>query len=290
MGSPTSDFTFTYHKGAKNTSLVDLLPSKGVVNSHSFHKVSHSFSKVVPSERTSIATGIAIIDNIKLAIHVGGHTPKLALLDTGAQPVIFIIQFAKKMGMFDSKLRKFMWQIRTASGNIGEVLGESLDLIALNFNEGTNQELCLQIKCLVTNATSYDVLIGQEALFPPGFTIDNWFQHAYYQMDWETDGHHLGYIPLDLHENHSPMVHHYMLKETHIISYIQQVSHEWIGGDEKETSYTQATKSLRVVPIDIQHEPKILQRFKATHKPLVKGLSSFENMENHDEPIKLVFR
>jgi hypothetical protein len=135
MGSPTSDFTFTYHKGAKNTSLVDLLPSKGVVNSHSFHKVSHSFSKVVPSERTSIATGIAIIDNIKLAIHVGGHTPKLALLDTGAQPVIFIIQFAKKMGMFDSKLRKFMWQIRTASGNIGEVLGESLDLIALNFNE-----------------------------------------------------------------------------------------------------------------------------------------------------------
>jgi hypothetical protein len=53
-------------------------------------------------------------------------------------------------------------------------------------------------------------------------------------MDWETDGHHLGYIPLDLHGNHSPMAHHYMLKETHIISYIQQVNHEWIEGDKEE--------------------------------------------------------
>jgi hypothetical protein len=42
MGSPTFDSTFTYQKGAKNTSLMDLLLSKGVVDSHSFHKVFHS--------------------------------------------------------------------------------------------------------------------------------------------------------------------------------------------------------------------------------------------------------
>jgi hypothetical protein len=68
VGSPTSDFTFTYQKGAKNTSLVDLLLSKGVVDSHSFHKISHSFLKVVPIERTSIATGVAIVDNTKSVI------------------------------------------------------------------------------------------------------------------------------------------------------------------------------------------------------------------------------
>jgi hypothetical protein len=66
-----------------------------------------------------------------------------------------------------------MWQIRTASGNVEEVFGESSDLIALNFNEGTNQEFYLQDRCLLTNATSYDVFIGQETPFPPGFTIDN---------------------------------------------------------------------------------------------------------------------
>jgi hypothetical protein len=138
VGSPTSDSTITYKKGVKNTSLVDLLFSKGVVDSHSLHKVSRSFPKVVPSERTSIATGVAIVDNIESSIQVGGHTPRVVLLDIGAQPVILGIQFAKKMGMLDSKLQKSMWQIRTASGSVEEVLGESSDLITLNFNEGTD--------------------------------------------------------------------------------------------------------------------------------------------------------
>jgi hypothetical protein len=81
-----------------------------------------------------------------------------------------------------------------------------------------------------------------------------------------------------------------MLKEAHTISYIQQASHEWIKGDEEETTYDQATESLKVVPTDIQHGPEVLQRFKAAHEPLVKALCNFENMENHGELIKLVLR
>jgi hypothetical protein len=216
--------------------------------------------KVVLTKRISITTKVAIVDNTESTIQVGGHIPNVVLLDTSAQPLILRVQFAKKMGMLNSKLWKSMWQICIASGNIEEVLGENSDLIALNFNEGTNQELCLQVKCLVTNATSYDVFIGQEALFPQGFIIDNWFEHAYYQVDWETNGHHLGYIPLDLHGNHSPMAHHCMLKETHTISNIQ-ASHEWIDRNEEEIAYAQAIESLRVAPIDIQHGPEVLQKF-----------------------------
>jgi len=63
---------------------MDLLFSKGVVDSHSLHKVSNSFSKVVPSERTSIATRVAIIDNTESIIQVEGHTPTVVLLNTGA--------------------------------------------------------------------------------------------------------------------------------------------------------------------------------------------------------------
>jgi len=73
---------------------------------------------------------------------VGRHTPKVVPLDIGGQLVILGIQFTKKMGMFDSKLQKSMWQIRTTSGSVEEVLGESY-FITLNFNEGTDQELCL---------------------------------------------------------------------------------------------------------------------------------------------------
>jgi len=82
------------------------------------------------------------------------------------------------------------------------------------------------------------------------------------------------------------MADHCMLKEAHTISYIQQASHEWIEGDEEGIAYAQATESLRVVPTDLQHGPKVLQRFKVAHKHLVKALFSFESMESHGKPIK----
>jgi hypothetical protein len=84
VGFPTSDSTFTYQKGVQNTSLVDLLLNKGVVDSHSLHRIFHSFPKVVPNERISIATGVAIIDNTGSTIQVGGHIPRVVLLDIGA--------------------------------------------------------------------------------------------------------------------------------------------------------------------------------------------------------------
>jgi hypothetical protein len=88
VDSPTCDSTFTYQKGAKNTSLVDLLLIKGVVDSHSLHKVSHSFPKVVPSERTSIATVVSSVNNNESTTQVGGHTFRVVLLHTSAQPMI----------------------------------------------------------------------------------------------------------------------------------------------------------------------------------------------------------
>jgi hypothetical protein len=68
MGFPIFDSTFTYQKGIKNTSLVDLLLIKGVVDNHYFHKVFHSFPKAMPSERISITTEVAIVDNIESTI------------------------------------------------------------------------------------------------------------------------------------------------------------------------------------------------------------------------------
>jgi hypothetical protein len=40
--------------------------------------------------------------------------------------------------------------------------------------------------------------------------------------------------------------------------------------------------------MNIQHGLEVLQRFKATHEPLVKALSRFDNMESHGKPIKPV--
>jgi hypothetical protein len=98
MGPPTSDSTFTYQKGAKNTSLMDLLFSKGVVDSHFLHKVFHSFSKVVLNERTSITIGVAITGNIESTIQVEGHTPRVVLFDINAQLVILGVHIRQEDG------------------------------------------------------------------------------------------------------------------------------------------------------------------------------------------------
>jgi len=45
-----------------------------------------------------------------------------------------------------------------------------------------------------------------------------------------------------------------------------------------------------VVPTNIQQGLEVLQRFKVAHKPLVKALTSFENMESHGELIKPILR
>jgi hypothetical protein len=144
VGSPTSDSTFTYQKEIKNTSLVDFLLNKDVVDSHSLHKVSHSFPKVVLSEKTSIATKVSVVDNTESTIQVGRHTTRVVLLDTGAQPMIIRVQYARRWACSIPNYGN-LWQIHTASGSIEKVLGESSDLITLNFNEGIDQELCLQV-------------------------------------------------------------------------------------------------------------------------------------------------
>jgi len=81
---------------------VDLLLSKSIVDNHSLRKVSHSFSKVVPSENTSIPTGVTIVDNTESTIQMGGHTPKVVLFNTNAQLMILGVQFTKKMDKLDS--------------------------------------------------------------------------------------------------------------------------------------------------------------------------------------------
>jgi hypothetical protein len=63
MGLLTSNSTFTYQKGAKNTSLMDLLLNKDVVDNHSFHKVSHSFPKVVRKLPSPLELPLLIIPN-----------------------------------------------------------------------------------------------------------------------------------------------------------------------------------------------------------------------------------
>lgn len=37
----------------------------------------------------------------------------------------------------------------------------------------------LSVKCVVTNATNYDLLVGQQALYPFDFGLDDWIEEAW---------------------------------------------------------------------------------------------------------------
>jgi hypothetical protein len=56
-----------------------------------------------------------------------------------------------------------------------------------------------------------------------------------------------------------------MLKEAHTIFYIQQVSHEWIEGDEEEIAYAQGTKSLKVVSMTFNTDQRF---YKGSKQPM----------------------
>jgi hypothetical protein len=61
-----------------------------------------------------------------------------------------------------------------------------------------------------------------------------------------------------------------MFKETHTIPYIQQVSHEWIKGDEEEITYTQAIENLRVVLLTFNTDQRFYRSSKQPTSPWSK--------------------
>jgi hypothetical protein len=44
----------------------------------------------------------------------------------------------------------------------------------------------VKVKAIVTEAKSYDVLVGTTVLYPMGFTLDFWEEKASYKPGWQT--------------------------------------------------------------------------------------------------------
>ena len=42
----------------------------------------------------------------------------------------------------------------------------------------------VSLQCAVTDATNYDILVGQQALYPLGFGVDNWTEEAWIRPGW----------------------------------------------------------------------------------------------------------
>jgi hypothetical protein len=49
----------------------------------------------------------------------------------------------------------------------------------------TKAELSLKVKAIVTEAKSYDILVGTTVLYPMGFTLDFWEEITSYRPGWQ---------------------------------------------------------------------------------------------------------
>lgn len=159
---------------------------------------------VVPPElRQATNVRAAMADNRQRHVTINGFTPEVVLVDSGSEPVILgkrMVQLLCEQGI---QVQSSDWQIRTAGGGVEPLHGETVLPLNIDLRPGTADATGVRVRCLLTEATTYDVILGMEALFPPGFLIDLGTENAFYRPDWSNPT-RLACIPLDLHGMQSP--------------------------------------------------------------------------------------
>lgn len=112
-------------------------------------------------------------------------TPLRVMLDSGAQPVMIGKQLAQELGLLPSDLEPCPFTIVTSVGGTETALGYTRHPLQLMFGVGAGPLYThVSLQCAVTGATNYDILVGQQALYPLGFGVDNWTKEAWIRPGW----------------------------------------------------------------------------------------------------------
>ena len=137
-------------------------------------------------ERGSIRPGVVRLVNtngVMVVGHTDGNTtrttPPHVMLDSGAQPVMIGKQLAKDLGLRADDLEPCPFSIVTSVGGTEKAMGYTRSPLRLMFYVGPGPLYShVSLQCAVTDATNYDILVGQQALYPLGFGVDNWTEEA----------------------------------------------------------------------------------------------------------------
>ena len=116
--------------------------------------------------------------------------PKRVLLETGAQPVMLGRRLANELDLVPHDLDLYPFTIATSLGGTEQPPGLTKEPLLLQFKVETDSYTYVVVRCVVTNATTYDILLGQQALYPIGFGHDSWTEEAWFRPGWSLgDGH-----------------------------------------------------------------------------------------------------
>ena len=86
--------------------------------------------------------------------------PKRVLLDTGAQPVMLGRRLANELGFVPHDLDPCPFTIATSLGGTEQPAGLTKEPLRLQFKVGADSYTYVAVRCVVTNATTYDIFWG----------------------------------------------------------------------------------------------------------------------------------
>jgi hypothetical protein len=144
-------------------------------------------------ERSSITPGIVVVDNSQCISQLVGpkgkvFVPRRVLLDSGAQPLMLGAFAIEGLGLTKDTLEKYSWTISTSIGRMEHATAITKGELVLKLNQDDVEDASfMKVKAIVTEAKSYNVLVGSTVLYPMGFTLDFWEETASYRPRWQAD-------------------------------------------------------------------------------------------------------
>ena len=111
--------------------------------------------------------------------------PRCVMMDSGAQPVMIGKKLAQELGLAAEDLAPCPFTIVTSVGHVERATCYTQEPLQLSFRvKPGDPPAPLLLRCAVTDATNYDILVGQQALYPLGFGLDNWTEEAWIRPGW----------------------------------------------------------------------------------------------------------
>jgi hypothetical protein len=93
-------------------------------------------------------------------------------------------------------LEECPWTISTSMGGTERATGIKKAELSLKLNQEDVEDACfMRVKAIVTEAKSYDVLVGTTMLYPMGFILDLWEEIASYRPGWQAGDRRKAQLP-----------------------------------------------------------------------------------------------
>jgi hypothetical protein len=152
-------------------------------------------------ERSSITTGVIVVDNSQGIFQLVGpkgevFVPQRVLLDSEAQHLMLGASSIQGLGLTKDTLEKCPWTISTSMGGTEHATAITKGELTLKLNQDDVEDASfMKVKAIVTEAKSYDVLVGLTVLYPMGFTLDFWEETASYRLGWQASDRRKASLP-----------------------------------------------------------------------------------------------